>query len=583
MTWWNKHRPGVSRVNQRRRPTGRRPLTLEHLEDRVLPSACVVDRLTDTGAGRRSFGDLRYCITRANDMPGPDVVQLAVQGTINLAGALPNLRSDIDIQGPGASQLTVRRNTGGNYRIFTVAPSATVGISGLAVTNGLASASPLGAGVYNAGTLTLDGVVVTANDAEGGSNTASGGGIYNASSGILSLTHSSVTNNYAESVNAGGRGGGIANLGMLTVLESTVASNVAGDFLSGNNHGGGLSNSGTLSVIRSTVSGNSVTTFAAAGVEDGGGILNEGTLTVLDSTVSGNYAEGAKDAGYYWGFGISTSGPAAITNSTIFGNRGPLYVTGFGGGGGIDQYGGTLTVSHTTVTGNSLAAYGGGILVEGGSLVLHNTIVAGNSAKVAGPDLYGPLTESGYNLIGNSSGGTGYDGTDLLNVSPMLGPLQDNGGPTKTIALLPGSPAIDAGDNTNAPDWDQRGPGYPRIVSGTIDIGAFEVQNTNAPGAGPTGLAATAALPEMDRPGWSAEPDTARRVDSAAPRQRDGEVGGDASGQILGAGATPRPRQPAATTPLDRPLRAGSQLADGVAPDVTGWAPFEPDVAAMYP
>ncbi len=62
----------------------------------------------------------------------------------------------------------------------------------------------------------------------------------------------------------------------------------------------------------------------------------------------------------------------------------------------------------------------------------------------------------------------------------MLGPLADNGGPTLTHALLPGSPAIDAGDNTDAPEWDQRGPGFPRIVNGTIDIGAFEVQNTAA-------------------------------------------------------------------------------------------------------
>jgi hypothetical protein len=64
----------------------------------------------------------------------------------------------------------------------------------------------------------------------------------------------------------------------------------------------------------------------------------------------------------------------------------------------------------------------------------------------------------------------------LINLDPMLGPLQDNGGPTPTMALLPGSPAVDAGDNTGAPDFDQRGPGFPRIVGGTIDIGAFEVQ-----------------------------------------------------------------------------------------------------------
>jgi hypothetical protein len=86
------------------------------------------------------------------------------------------------------------------------------------------------------------------------------------------------------------------------------------------------------------------------------------------------------------------------------------------------------------------------------------------------------LSSSGYNLIGNTEGGSGFAETDLLNVEPLLGPLQENGGGTLTHTLLPESPAIDAGDNANAPPYDQRGTGFPRIVGGTIDIGAFEVQ-----------------------------------------------------------------------------------------------------------
>ena len=81
-------------------------------------------------------------------------------------------------------------------------------------------------------------------------------------------------------------------------------------------------------------------------------------------------------------------------------------------------------------------------------------------------------------LVGDSADASGFAPTDLLDIDPLLGPLADNGGPTLTMALLPGSPAIDAGDNTDAPEWDQRGPGLPRIVDGTIDIGAFEVQAT---------------------------------------------------------------------------------------------------------
>jgi hypothetical protein len=96
--------------------------------------------------------------------------------------------------------------------------------------------------------------------------------------------------------------------------------------------------------------------------------------------------------------------------------------------------------------------------------------------------MFGVLTSQGHNLIGDGTGGSGYAPTDLVGTSrnpidPKLGPLQDNGGPTQTKALLPGSPAIDAGDNALSPGpYDQRGPGYPRIVNGIIDIGAFEVQ-----------------------------------------------------------------------------------------------------------
>jgi hypothetical protein len=97
------------------------------------------------------------------------------------------------------------------------------------------------------------------------------------------------------------------------------------------------------------------------------------------------------------------------------------------------------------------------------------------------PDLQGTLTTSGYNLIGSTSGGSSFAATDLLNVDPKLGPLQDNGGPTQTMALLSGSPALDAGDPSYPPsptDYDQRGPGFARVAAGRVDVGASEVQNT---------------------------------------------------------------------------------------------------------
>src|SRR5262245_5732505 len=117
-------RAEANRVNQLhgiRRPFMTRtakPPTLEALEARTLFSTCHVTRLTDLGGGTGFRGDLRYCITKVNNEPGPDSIDFRVTGTINLIGALPSLTSDIDIQGPGLDQLTVQRETGGDYRIF---------------------------------------------------------------------------------------------------------------------------------------------------------------------------------------------------------------------------------------------------------------------------------------------------------------------------------------------------------------------------------------------------------------------------------------------------------------------------------
>jgi hypothetical protein len=124
---------------------------------------------------------------------------------------------------------------------------------------------------------------------------------------------------------------------------------------------------------------------------------------------------------------------------------------------------------------------GGGIDNNGGTVIVRNTILAGNTVSVgSGPDLNGVLTSLGHDLIGNTNGASGFVASDLLNVNPLLGQLQDNGGPTQTMAPLPGSPAVDAGDNIDAPDFDQRGPGFPRIVGGAMDIGALEVQPGSA-------------------------------------------------------------------------------------------------------
>src|SRR5262249_36397360 len=123
-------------MSPRRTPPTRRRLRLEALEDRTLLATCHVTRLLDTGVGQGLRGDLRYCITYANNNPGPDAIDFKVTGTIPLNSALPDLGTDIDIQGAGANLLTVLRTTGGFSRIFTVTAGATALISGLTIANG---------------------------------------------------------------------------------------------------------------------------------------------------------------------------------------------------------------------------------------------------------------------------------------------------------------------------------------------------------------------------------------------------------------------------------------------------------------
>jgi predicted outer membrane repeat protein len=309
------------------------------------------------------------------------------------------------------------------------------------------SATHSGGGIYNDGSMTITNSTLSGNSA------SFGGGIFNTGPGMQTVTGSTLSGNSASSGSDHGQGGGIfyGGGGTLTVTGCTLSGNSASG--SGQGQGGGIFNifnafGGTLAVTDCTLSGNTA--------NSGGGIYNASTLAVTDCTLSGNTADSAG--------GIYSYGTLAVTNSTFSGNSADF------GAGGISNFG-TLTVTDSTLSGNT-GGIGGGIFAAGA--IIRNTLLAGNRASFA-PDVGGSVASQGHNLIGDGSGGSGFADTDLVGtaanpIDPRLGPLQDNGGPTQTMALLPGSPALDAGDPDQVGIPDQRGV----VRSGGVNIGAYQ-------------------------------------------------------------------------------------------------------------
>jgi uncharacterized repeat protein (TIGR01451 family)/CSLREA domain-containing protein len=351
---------------------------------------------------------------------GADTIDLSgLNGTITLSSNLPSINGDLTLTGPGAGVLTV--NAAGNDQVFTI-DSGSVAISGL----------------------TMTGATITAT----GPTFTTGTAVLNY--GSLTVSDSSITGN------RGRFGAGIASYGPeLTVERSTISQNTAP------NSGGGLLVQGGAATIRdSTIAGN-------GGVNDfGGGIISfAGTVTVENSTLSGN-------SGGSWGGGIANnSGTLVVRNSTIAGNTATS-------GGGIFNYFGIVTLENSTITGNAATVGRAGAGFGGTGATVRSSIIAGNGL---GGNCSGPLTDSGYNIEDDTDALCGFSAANhsLSGTDPLLDPagLAANGGPTKTVALQPGSPAIDAipsgvnGCGTTI-TTDQRGVTRPQ--GSGCDIGAYE-------------------------------------------------------------------------------------------------------------
>jgi hypothetical protein len=460
----------------------RRRLAVEALEDRRMLATFTVSNLLDgtvTAAGQLP-GSLRQAIFDANSAAGADeIVFSGTVGTINLTFGELQIAQAVEIVGPGREQLTIDAQL--VSRIFNVddgdnANDVDVTISGLTLSNGHVTSPSFDEG---------------------------GGAIRNREN--LFIAESSISGNHVEADNFRAYGGGILNLGHLTVTNSVITQNTVTGYAPIGSSGGGISSSGgNVTIIGSTISGNSALAYMflgsgsydQIGTSSGGGIAISGNLVIQDSTISGNQASGGSG-------GITVFGQLELVNSTVSANRAqtPYSMSAGSDVGGINIGGNTLAeIRYSTITDNT-AGIGSVSQLRAAStatVVVSGSIINGVVTVLSSSSTTNPFQSGGHNLVlsGRSFGPGGSqnslapflaDTTSLTGISPVLGPLADNGGPTWTHALLVGSPAIDAGNPAadagvgDVPLYDQRGNTFGRVQYGRIDIGAYEVQGLEEP------------------------------------------------------------------------------------------------------
>jgi hypothetical protein len=370
-------------------------------------------------------------INAANQNGGKNTINLepgiytlnVVDNDTDGPNGLPSVQSNLTISGAGADVTVIERLLGApSFRLIHIAASGSLDLTGLALQRG-GNFVTMGGALFNRGKLMLDDTIL-----QGNSNVFGPQGL-------------------------GGRGGGLFNVGEARLENCLISGNSAGQ-------GGGIYNEteGQLTISSCSIENN------VAG-DAGGGIINDGTLTLTRSTVSSNDAE-------RFG-GLDNRGVAIITSSTFARNAAT-----FIGGGGIDNVG-FLTLTNSTVAHNeSISLAGAGLTNSGmGILTIQNSIIANNIGffPPQNENCSGPIISLGHNLF-DPSGCTGLSSsvTDLI-ADPGLGAFIDDAPPGGGhFPLLPGSVAINAGDDTACPVRDQLG--LPR--SGTCDIGSVEFQGS---------------------------------------------------------------------------------------------------------
>lgn len=456
----------------------------------ALPATNTVTSLADSGVG-----SLRQVIAES---AAGDAVMFGVTGTITLTSGELVVTKDLTIVGPSVFALAISGNN--SVRVFYVNTNVNLALSNLTVANGRGD---MGAGVYNSGgELILHHCTLVNNSATGqaGANYSGnpgtngcGGAAYN--SGVLNaincafLSNSVVGGAGAMSAwpsgpgGAGGdgNGGAIGNSGILTMTGCLLANNSASGGVGGGGgagayspfanpggpgggggggNGGALFNNGSAFLVNNTLALN-----VGAGGQGGSG--GQGSPPMSQSSQSGDGGNGGNGGAGYSAI-YDVSGQCYLTNCTVALN---LSTQSTGGGGGPPEpwiYPYPPHIGQPGANGIN-GPPGSGLKTTGAHLL--NTLLSSNTPG----NCIGTLADGGHNLSSDAS--CAFIGTgSMTNTNPKPGSLADNGGPTFTLALLPDSPAIDAGTGVGAPVTDQRGVARPQ--GRATDIGACEFQFT---------------------------------------------------------------------------------------------------------